>query len=88
MKYEIDSYTLSITTKCTDDYSCLSGEDACLCEVEKLSGIPGGGLFIKRKSEVGNCQYKTSFGLTSYVCKCPVRMGIFRKYDLNPTAVI
>ena len=39
-----------------------------------------GGGFIKCKDEE-HCNYRISFGYSSYLCTCPVRHEIYRKYN-------
>ena len=79
MDYKLDSGVLNMTTKCTDDFSCLSSDDRCLCKAERYLGGEDGVLFIRPKDNIRNCSYRMSFG-SSYVCNCPTRKGIYLRY--------
>ncbi|MBI5664684.1 MAG: hypothetical protein HZC49_06320 [Nitrospirae bacterium] len=76
MKFDINSDTLNKTDRCRDNYSCLTGEGKCLCEVE--SHFDKNILFIKTPKIL--CNYYMSFGY-SHICKCPARKEIFYRYN-------
>lgn len=81
MKYKIDADILNMTTKCKEDFSCLSGEDKCLCEVEEMIKTNGRFLFIKPKSNIQNCNYKIKPG-NSFSCFCPTRIELYDRYKI------
>jgi hypothetical protein len=81
MNYEIDTHVLNMTTDCSDYFSCLSGEDTCLCEVEKIIGSNGGLLYIKHNSNIKSCKYELFYG-DSFICNCPTRREMYRKYNV------
>jgi hypothetical protein len=81
MTYDVDRHVLDLTTECADHFSCLSGEDTCLCEVEKIIGTDGGLLYIKHNSNIRSCRYELFYG-DSFICNCPTRKEIYRKYDV------
>jgi hypothetical protein len=76
---EIETDILNETVKCRGDFSCLSGEKRCLCEVEKgLGNNHNTVLFIKPAKEI-ICDYMISYGY-SFICSCPTRIEIYRLY--------
>jgi hypothetical protein len=64
---------LFATTKCGNDFSCLTGGKACICKVSKL--MAGKVLFMEPATTP--CEYRISFG-TSSICNCPVRRKIYQ----------
>jgi hypothetical protein len=78
MEFKVSADIIKETTECKYNFSCLSGEKGCLCEVEKnfFDKI----LFVK-PIENAFCDYKISFGY-SYTCSCPVRMEIHNRYKV------
>ncbi|RJQ49623.1 MAG: hypothetical protein C4538_01890 [Nitrospiraceae bacterium] len=78
MKLEISDDIINNTTKCNNGLSCLSGERACLCEIEDNFNCKV--LFVK-PNNLQTCSYRMSFGY-SYVCTCPTRKEIFRLYRI------
>ena len=79
MKYQIDKDILNNTTNCSDDFSCLSGNDTCLCEVDKYIESEDSVLFIKPMYEY--CKNELSFG-NSFFCICPIRKEIYKNYKI------
>jgi hypothetical protein len=73
----ISEDTLRQVTKCTNGFSCLSGESRRICEVEQ--DIGGKVLFVRCKSE--GCNYRMPFGY-GYICTCPVRREIYNRHGL------
>ncbi len=78
MKYELGTDFLNETVKCSDDFSCLTGDSKCLCEA--VSAIDNKLLFIKSE-QYKSCNYKVSFGY-SFFCHCPVRKELYRLYKV------
>ena len=76
----IDPEIIDQTTKCRGNYSCLSGEKGCLCEVEEFFESPDGIVFIKSTgSQV--CNYKISYGY-GWICGCPTRKALFETHGI------
>ncbi|MBI5097786.1 MAG: hypothetical protein HZB30_00920 [Nitrospirae bacterium] len=79
MKFAIGEDIIKNATKCRSNFSCLSGENGCLCEIEDFAGekihfiIPGNATEI--------CDYRMGFGY-SYLCNCPVRKEIYNQYKV------
>ncbi len=75
---KLDEKILNETFRCEKTFDCLKNKDHVYCKVENSSfeNI----LFVKCLS-ADVCSYKTSFG-TSFMCNCPTRNEIFKKYRL------
>ena len=77
MKLEVDKTVVDKTTKCPDDFACLTGKYE-LCPVHLA--INSDALLIG-SNEGKKCDYIISFG-GQPVCTCPVRIEIYRKYGV------
>jgi hypothetical protein len=75
MKFKISADTLNRSGHCKNNYSCVSGDTSCLCEVQSL--INNSVLFVQPCSN--SCSYIMPFG-HSYICSCPTRKEIYRYY--------
>ena len=62
-------------THCTNNFSYLTDKRECLCEVDSAVGRV---LFIKSQFSIA-CKYCLSYG-GSYICTCPTRNEIYKKY--------
>ncbi len=80
MKFEISSDTIKRTTKCSDNFSCLSGKKDCLCEVENDCESNSSAVFVQPQEKKG-CNYKMDFGY-GWICNCPTRKTLNRKYSI------
>jgi hypothetical protein len=79
MHIKLDADILNQSNQCRRDFSCLTGDKNCLCEVDRL--IDHGLLFIK--PAVNNiCNHKMSFGYSAYYCTCPARVEIYKLYNI------
>ena len=78
MKIKIDEEIIQKAIYCEYDFSCLSGEKRCLCEVKELIGYAM--LEIKPKLAI-DCRYHVSIGDTS-LCICPTRHEIYNRYGM------
>jgi hypothetical protein len=67
MRFAINEDILKKAVKCRSNYSCLSGGNDCLCEIEDYAGENI--HFINPLSATHICNYKMGFGF-SYVCNC------------------
>jgi len=65
------------TTRCSKDFSCLSDDTRNLCEIVHANGENV--LFINQNPK--SCSYKIPFG-SSYICTCPTRYELYKKYGL------
>jgi hypothetical protein len=77
-KYKIDFYISNKTTKCRQKFSCLTGNNECLCEV--VENINGRVVAINPINE-RYCIYKIPFA-NSFVCTCPTRVEINNRYNI------
>lgn len=78
MNIKIDKEIIQTAIYCEYDFSCLSGEKRCLCEVSELIGYAM--LEIKPKLSI-DCRYYVSIGDTS-LCICPTRYEIYNRYRM------
>ena len=75
-KLKIDDEILRKTTKCGNGFTCLSGDDKCLNDIEDSVGHAV--CFVRCNSE--DCSYYVSHGFLGAVCSCPTRVEIFKRY--------
>jgi len=78
MEIEIPGVVLKNTNRCKKNFSCLSCEKKDLCEVQEFVG--GEVLFIRSKDDQF-CDYMMPFG-NRFICGCPTRKEIFRRYKI------
>lgn len=78
MALEIDQVIIDKAHKCKRDHACLNGADKPLCRMEE---VIGNSIFFVCVEKPGSCTFQTSFGL-SYMCSCPVRQEVYRKYNV------
>ena len=76
---EIDENIKKQTIKCEKDFACLSSKTHKLCEVTHL--VHEKIVFIECQDNK-QCSYKSFFGFNSYICNCPIRREIYRKYKI------
>ena len=74
----IDEETIEKTTNCDKNFNCLSNELHVYCPVKRC--VDGKVHFIKCL-EGNSCTYMLRFG-DSYMCTCPVRKEIFKRYKI------
>jgi hypothetical protein len=67
---------ISKATVCTNDFSCVSGDKSCLCEIESHPKEP---LYFLTHLNNKRCNYSYVFGYYN-VCLCPVRQEIYKRY--------
>lgn len=79
MNLKLDADILNQADHCRRNFSCLTGDKTCLCEVERL--IDNNLLFIK-PAVTNICNYKVSFGYSAYYCNCPARLEIYKLYNI------
>jgi len=84
LKFDISADVLNRTTKCPSDFYCLNSgsdpkcsESMTMCPVEVH--IENSVLFVRAPHNL-LCSYKIHFG-TSYICTCPVRYEISKRYN-------
>ena len=82
-RLKIDESILKKTTKCEGDFSCLSGDDKCLFNVEDT--IRDSACYVT--CEEDECAYWLSHGFMGAVCSCPTRVEIYKRHKKCPTAV-
>ena len=79
--YDIPKETLDKTTRCRDNFKCLTSEEAMLCEV--IRPLKRNGLEVHRKVAV-RCDYHLEYGTNDpyYICNCPTRIEIYHHYGV------
>ncbi len=76
---EIEEDIKKSTTKCEKNFSCLSDKNHKLCNAINT---------ISNKIECvdcfggKHCNYREPYGFSSYLCTCPIRKEIYRKYKI------
>ena len=78
MPYQISEETKKQTTKCRYFFQCLDDKKRDICTVEWY--LNSNGCFLKTVKPNG-CPYKVKLG-SSYMCKCPARHELFKKYNI------
>lgn len=76
--FKIPANIVAEADKCRQDYGCLSGQEFGLCKPAYRQGQKTGVLIC---GERPNCPYSSYIG-SDYVCTCPVRQEIFKKYGV------
>jgi hypothetical protein len=76
--YKIKSDILTASDKCSHHYSCLFRYKE-YCKIDKFVTGDGDIIFIK-PSKTDDCTYMMPFGFSSFICNCPTRAAIYRKY--------
>ncbi len=78
MKIKIDETIVSRTTKCNSKFACLDGDKKFHCKIDKSIGNV---IFVSDEKRGLHCNYMLPFG-SSFICVCPVRNEIFRKFKI------
>lgn len=77
--FEIDEDIKKSATQCEKNVACLSDNNYKLCEVTRTAS--NNVFFIECRAGV-HCSYRKSFGFSAYLCSCPIRKEIYRKYKI------
>jgi len=72
----LDKAVLHKTTHCINDFSCLSGDKTCLCDVLASNGED---IIEITSQPARSCKYCISLESASY-CHCPTRVEIYNRY--------
>jgi hypothetical protein len=78
MDRQVSEETRNKTTRCPFAFQCLDDSNRDLCEVETC--LRNNGCFLKT-TKPNNCKYKGTFGY-SYMCHCPTRHELFKRYKI------
>ena len=70
---------LDETTKCEYKFACLDGDPFKLCEADFAAGRHF--VFLKSPPGKPSCYYWSEFG-DSGICRCPVRVELFRNHGI------
>ena len=75
---KIDKTVLHNTTGCIHDFTCLTGDKTCLCEV--VDSNEEDIVEIKAKPSIP-CKYCLSLESSNY-CNCPTRVEVHNRYNM------
>jgi hypothetical protein len=76
-RFNISPEIVQEARKCTKGHACLSDPDYELCGIRITTGYHARMICGKG----ANCPYSSEMG-DKFVCTCPVRHAIYRKYSL------
>lgn len=78
MAIQIKSVTSKAITRCEKDFSCLSGNEECVCWVAYASRY----RFVQVKPQSNYpCSYLFHYGNETY-CLCPTRNELYNRYQI------
>ena len=75
---KIDKAVLHNTTDCIYDFTCLSGDKTCLCDV--VASNEEDIVEVQSKLSI-SCKYCIALETSTY-CHCPVRVKIYKHYKI------
>lgn len=85
MKFEINSDTIKRTTKCHCNLNCLNdNENPTCCDGKPLCPVEstiGKDMLHVAFNNDHNCSYKLDFVKAGFICNCPVRYEIYKRYN-------
>ena len=67
MAYQVSDTTKKLTTKCSNNFSCLNNDSWNPCSIERE--LTKSLLVIKKKNDKSTCPYCFPYGF-SYYCTC------------------
>ena len=73
---EIEKEILDKTLHCNKDFDCIKNNNIC-CTV--IRSVDKEVLFVEC-GDKNSCNYRMTFGHSNYICTCPTRKEIFKKY--------
>jgi len=81
--FPIDVTTIEAATRCEKGQTCLVGKPKCSVSAELSSAE----ALVVHCEEIGPCAYKTgsyrtSGGMESSICSCPVRIEFHRRHGV------
>jgi hypothetical protein len=65
------------TTKCEINYACLSERNHEFCPIISTVGKK---MLCLDCTSGRRCNYRVRYGVSAFLCTCPVRREIYRKY--------
>lgn len=78
MQLEIDQKILDKTTKCSENFNCLTDDNHHCRNTKVETSIDSKLIFVSCDKIF--CAYKVHFGDT-FICNCPTRLAIYKKYN-------
>jgi len=80
MKLIIEKKILGNTKKCHREYGCLKMNSDGYCKATGIQTLKNPVCFVDYSLNK-SCKYVMNFG-NGYICNCPVRNEIYRKYKI------
>jgi hypothetical protein len=84
MNYKIDEETLQQTTKCEDNFACLSDQCPNICGVLRRVGTQH--IITSCPDSCAKCAYcvclNPAYTISEAFCTCPVRGELFERYGI------
>ena len=77
MNFVIDQKIIS-ATECDKSFSCLHGDQETLCRAENALGEH---MLTLECNDILACRHNKVYG-GMHICNCPVRIEIYKLYDL------
>ena len=74
---EIEKEILDKTVHCKKDFDCIKNNNIC-CTVTRC--VDKEVHFVECSQENNSCEYRMTFGFATYICTCPTRKEIYKKY--------
>ncbi len=78
MKLQVAENVIQNTTRCRNDFICLSGDGECLCELKYCYSDK---FYFVKPGKKSLCSYKIAY-LNSTFCSCPTRKEIYKRYSI------
>jgi hypothetical protein len=82
MKFEIAEETIDRVTHCTKELNCLIDNEHRLCPLCPVERCVDGKVHFIKCLDTNECYYRNHFGISHYICTCPVRKEIYNKYQV------
>ena len=80
MRYKISDKIIR-STKCDSDYECLDGASShCKCSIDHH--VYGSSIFLVTNDKLNLKCPHISMMSDSYVCTCPVKIELYKKYRI------
>jgi hypothetical protein len=74
---EIDEEIRKSARKCEINLACLSERDHKLCPITSTAGKK---MLCLDCTSGRRCNYRVNYGVSAFLCTCPIRKEIYRKY--------
>ena len=79
MEIQVDLRIAAQARRCKKQLVCLSGDLESLCKVKDIAVDV---LYLVEDTDKKKCGYQVRFGHDAFVCLCPVRREICKRYGV------